>query len=324
MELLPHEKQVVEYEKTIEGFKKQNAKDPLLSSSEIQKLERRLDRLKEKIYSNLTPWERVQICRHPSRPKTVDYIEGMCEEFVELCGDRLFRDDPSIVGGLATIQGQKFMIIGQEKGCDTASRVRRNFGMPSPEGFRKALRLAKMAEKFRLPILFLVDTPGAYPGLSAEERGQGWAIATNLFELARLATPIIVLVIGEGCSGGALGMAVGDVVAMLEHSYYSVISPEGCASILFKDPKKNCEAAAMLKMHGEDLVRFNIVDAVIQEPVGGAHHNPTQMYQSVSQFVLAEWGHLKDLPVQDLLEKRYQKFRTIGLYETSFESNSEA
>ncbi|CRH47145.1 acetyl-CoA carboxylase carboxyltransferase subunit alpha [Chlamydia trachomatis] len=181
-----------------------------------------------------------------------------------------------------------------------------------------------MAEKFGLPIIFLVDTPGAFPGLTAEERGQGWAIATNLFELARLATPIIVIVIGEGCSGGALGMAIGDVVAMLEHSYYSVISPEGCASILWKDPKKNSDAAAMLKMHGEDLKGFAIVDAVIKEPIGGAHHNPAATYRSVQEYVLQEWLKLKDLPVEELLEKRYQKFRTIGLYETSSESDSEA
>lgn len=324
MELLPHEKQVVEYEKTIAEFKEKNKKNSLLSSSEIQKLERRLDKLKERIYADLTPWERVQICRHPSRPRSVNYIEGMCEEFVELCGDRTFRDDPAVVGGLAKIQGQRFMLIGQEKGCDTSSRMHRNFGMLCPEGFRKALRLAKMAEKFGLPIVFLVDTPGAFPGLTAEERGQGWAIANNLFQLARLKTPIIVLVIGEGCSGGALGMAIGDVIAMLEHSYYSVISPEGCASILWKDPKKNSEAAAMLKMHGEDLKQFAIVDVVIKEPVGGAHHNPAAVYRDVRDFILREWLRLKDLSIEDLLEKRYQKFRTIGLYETSSESSPEA
>lgn len=324
MELLPHEKQVVEYEKTIAEFKKKNKKNSLLSSSEIQKLERRLDKLKEKIYSDLTPWERVQICRHPSRPRSVNYIEGMCDEFIELAGDRTFRDDPAVVGGFARIQGQKFMLIGQEKGCDTASRVHRNFGMLCPEGFRKALRLAKMAEKFHLPIVFLVDTPGAFPGLTAEERGQGWAIANNLFELSRLKTPIIVLIIGEGCSGGALGMAIGDVIAMLEHSYYSVISPEGCASILWKDPKKNSEAAAMLKMHGEDLKQFSIVDAVIKEPVGGAHHDPATVYESVQKFILQEWLRLKDLSIENLLEKRYQKFRAIGLYETSSQSSSQA
>ena len=325
MELLPHEKQVVEYEKTIAEFKEKNKKNSLLSSSEIQKLERRLDKLKEKIYSDLTPWERVQICRHPSRPRTVNYIEGMCEAFVELRGDRTFRDDPAVVGGFAKIQGHRFILVGQEKGCDTSSRVHRNFGMLYPEGSRKALRLGKLAQKFGLPLVCLIDTPGAYPGLNAEERGQGWAIAQNLLEFSRLATPIIVVIIGEGCSGGALGMAVGDSVAMLEHSYYSVISPEGCASILWKDPKKNSEAAAMLKMHGEDLKQFAIVDAVIKEPIGGAHHNPAAVYLHVQNFIVQEWLRLKDLSVEELLEKRYQKFRTIGLYdETPPESSSEA
>nr|CRI42527.1 Acetyl-coenzyme A carboxylase carboxyl transferase subunit alpha [Chlamydia pneumoniae] len=324
MELLPHEKQVVEYEKAIAEFKEKNKKNSLLSSSEIQKLEKRLDKLKEKIYSDLTPWERVQICRHPSRPRTVNYIEGMCEEFVELCGDRTFRDDPAVVGGFVKIQGQRFVLIGQEKGCDTASRLHRNFGMLCPEGFRKALRLGKLAEKFGLPVVFLVDTPGAYPGLTAEERGQGWAIAKNLFELSRLATPVIIVVIGEGCSGGALGMAVGDSVAMLEHSYYSVISPEGCASILWKDPKKNSEAASMLKMHGENLKQFGIIDTVIKEPIGGAHHDPALVYSNVREFIIQEWLRLKDLAIEELLEKRYEKFRSIGLYETTSESGPEA
>ncbi|WP_213357831.1 acetyl-CoA carboxylase carboxyltransferase subunit alpha [Chlamydiifrater phoenicopteri] len=323
MELLPHEKQVVEYEKTIAQFKKKNKENSLLSSSEIQKLEKRLDKLKEKIYSDLTPWERVQICRHPARPRSVNYIEAICENFVELCGDRTFREDPAVVGGLAKIGSTKFMVIGQEKGHDTASRVHRNFGMLNPEGFRKALRLAEMAEKFGFPVVFLLDTPGAYPGLTAEERGQGRAIAYNLFKLSRLATPIIVLVIGEGCSGGALGMGVGDVVGMLEHSYYSVISPEGCASILWKDPKKNSEAAAMLKMHAEDLLGFSIIDAVIKEPIGGAHHQPETAYRNVKEFILSQWNQIKDLPLEELLEKRYRKFRNIGIYEATAEGGSQ-
>ncbi|WP_213318953.1 acetyl-CoA carboxylase carboxyltransferase subunit alpha [Chlamydiifrater volucris] len=317
MELLPHEKQVVEYEKTIAQFKEKNKENSLLSSSEIQKLEKRLDKLKEKIYSDLTPWERVQICRHPARPRSINYIEAICENFVELCGDRTFREDPAVVGGLARIGNTRFMIIGQEKGHDTVSRVHRNFGMLNPEGFRKALRLAEMAEKFGLPVVFLLDTPGAYPGLTAEERGQGRAIAYNLFRLSRLATPIIVLVIGEGCSGGALGMGVGDVVGMLEHSYYSVISPEGCASILWKDPKKNSEAAAMLKMHAEDLLGFSIIDAVVKEPIGGAHHHPETAYRNVKDFILSQWNQIKDLPLEELLEKRYRKFRNIGIYEAT-------
>lgn len=318
MDVLPHEKQIVEYEKTIRQFKEQNQKNPLFSLDELVKIEKKLDKLKEKVYSSLTPWERVQICRHPNRPRSIDYIENMCEEFVELFGDRCFGDDHAVVGGLAKIGGRKFMIIGQEKGNDTESRLYRNFGMLHPEGFRKALRLAELAEKFHLPIVFLLDTPGAYPGLTAEERGQGWAIAYNLRELARLATPIVVLVIGEGCSGGALGMGIGDTVAMLEHAYYSVISPEGCASILWKDPGKNADAAATLKMHAEDLLQFSLVDHVIPEPVGGAHHDPQKTYQLVKTFIVEQWELLKTYPPEILLERRYQKFRQMGEFEVSF------
>ncbi|MCC5831725.1 MAG: acetyl-CoA carboxylase carboxyltransferase subunit alpha [Chlamydiales bacterium] len=315
MDVLPHEKQIVEYEKTIQQFKEQNQKNPLFSLDELRKLEKKLDKLKEKIYSNLTPWERVQICRHPNRPRSSDYIQNICEEFVELFGDRSFSDDHAVVGGLGKIDGRKFMIIGQEKGNDTESRLHRNFGMLHPEGFRKALRLAKLAEKFHLPVVFLLDTPGAYPGLTAEERGQGWAIAYNLRELARLATPTIVLVIGEGCSGGALGMGIGDTVGMLEHAYYSVISPEGCASILWKDASKNSEAAATLKMHAEDLVEFFVIDHVISEPIGGAHHDPDQIYKNVKTFILEQWDLFKSYPPDVLLERRYQKFRKMGKFE---------
>jgi acetyl-CoA carboxylase carboxyl transferase subunit alpha len=207
------------------------------------------------------------------------------------------------------------MIVGQEKGNTTESRLHRNFGMLHPEGFRKALRFAQLAEKFHLPLVFLLDTPGAYPGLTAEERGQGWAIALNLRELFRLATPMIVVVIGEGCSGGALGMGIGDTVAMLEHAYYSVISPEGCASILWKDAAKNSEAASKLKMQAEDLINFEVIDSVIKEPPGGAHHNPQEVYGSVKQFVLDEWELLKVYSPAVLLDRRYQKFRKIGVYQ---------
>lgn len=327
MDVLPHEKQIVEYEKTIQQFKKQNQKNPLFSIEELRKLEKKLDKLKEKVYSSLTPWERVQICRHPSRPRSIDYINHICEEFVELFGDRTFHDDHAVVGGFAKINGCKFMVVGQEKGNDTESRLYRNFGMLHPEGFRKALRLAQLAEKFKLPIVFLIDTPGAYPGLTAEERGQGWAIAYNLRELARLQTPIIILVIGEGCSGGALGMGVGDTVGMLEHAYYSVISPEGCASILWKDASKNSAAAATLKMQAEDLVEFSIVDHVIPEPVGGAHHNPQEIYQNVKTYILEQWNLFKSYPPDVLIERRYQKFRRMGKYDTvsqNYETSTES
>ena len=316
MDVLPHEKQIVEYEKTIEQFKEQNKENALLSLDELRKLEKKLDKLKEKVYSSLTAWERVQICRHPNRPRSKDYIENCFEEFVELCGDRAFSDDHAVIGGLAKVDGVKFMVIGQEKGCDTESRLYHNFGMLHPEGFRKALRLAQLAEKFHLPVLFLLDTPGAYPGLTAEERGQGWAIALNLRELSRLATPIIIAVIGEGCSGGALGMGVGDTVGMLEHAYYSVISPEGCASILWKDAGKNSLAAETLRMHAENLIEFDVIDEIIKEPLGGAHHNPGEIYQHMKRFILGQWDVLKTYPPEILLKRRYQKFRKIGRFTT--------
>jgi len=314
VDYLPHEKQIQEYLKTIEHLKKQDQNSPLFAN-EIRKLEQKLDKLKEKIYSELTPWQRVQICRHASRPHTVDYIKNICTDFQELAGDRLFREDSSLIGGLATIDGIKCVVIGQEKGHDTESRLHRNFGMVNPEGFRKALRLMKLAEKFKLPIVSLVDTQGAYPGLEAEERGQGWAIAQNLREMAVIETPITVIIIGEGCSGGALGIGVGDVVAMLEHAYYSVISPEGCAAILWKDAAKNSEAAAALKLNAEYLLELRIIDAIIKEPLGGAHHQPQVVYDNVKKFLVEQWETLKRIPKELLLEQRYLKFRTMGQFE---------
>jgi acetyl-CoA carboxylase carboxyl transferase subunit alpha len=313
MDALPHEKQIYEYIKTIEHLKKQNQDLPLFQA-EIHQLEQKLAFLKSEVYSKLTPWQRVMICRHPSRPHTVHFLKHMCTKFTELSGDRMFREDSSIIGGLAEINGLKCVIIGQEKGSDTESRVHRNFGMLNPEGFRKALRLMKLAEKFRLPVVSLLDTPGAYPGLEAEERGQGWAIAQNLREMSRLATPIIVVVIGEGCSGGALGMGVGDTIGMLEHSYYSVISPEGCASILWKDPSKNIDAASALKLNAENLLELGIIDTIIKEPLGGAHHNPEMIYQNVKAFILEQWQMLKGIPIPLLLEQRYFKFRRMGRF----------
>jgi len=313
--MLTHEKQIQEYEETIAKFKEQNQNNPLLSDAELVKLEKKLAQLKKKVYSNLSPWERVTISRHPQRPRAIDYIKHLCEEFHEIFGDRLYRDDPAIICGLAKIGGVKFMVIAQEKGCDTESRLKRNFGMPHPEGYRKALRCMKMAAKFNLPVLSLVDTPGAYPGLAAEERGQGWAIAENLLEMARLPTPILIVLIGEGCSGGALGIGVGDVVAMLQHAYYSVISPEGCASILWKDAGKNERAAESLKMQVEDLLQMEIIDDVIEEPLGGAHHDPKVVYERVKKYLLAQWNILKNIPVETLIEQRYQKFRKMGKFD---------
>lgn len=319
--MLQHEKKIYEYEETIAKFKQQHQENPLLSEAELNKLEKKLGDLKKKVYSNLSPWERVGICRHPSRPKSIDYIKNICEDFQEICGDRLFRDDAAIICGLAKIGGVKFMVIAQEKGNDTESRLKRNFGMPHPEGYRKAMRCMRMAAKFNLPVLCLLDTPGAYPGLAAEERGQGWAIAQNLFEMARLPTPIIVIVIGEGCSGGALGVGVGDVIGMLEHGYYSVISPEGCASILWKDASKNEKAAETLKMHAENLIELGVIDDIIKEPLGGAHHDPAVVYTNVKKYVLEQWSGLKAIPIDSLVEQRYQKFRRMGQFEIVEEVN---
>lgn len=312
--MLAHEREIAEYEKTIKLLKEQNQSASLWSEEEFVQFESKLEKFKKKVYSELTPWDRVAISRHPKRPKSLDYIRNICEEFTEICGDRLFADDQAIIGGLAKIGGQKFVVIGQEKGSDTETRLKRNFGMMHPEGYRKAMRCMELAAKFHLPILSLLDTPGAYPGLSAEERGQGWAIAHNMWAMARLPTPIIVVLIGEGCSGGAIGMGVGDVIAMLEHSYYSVISPEGCASILWKDTKKNQQAAESLKMHAEDLISFGIVDDMIEEPQGGAHMDPSFVYKGVKDFVLQKWDLLKDIPTDALIERRYQKFRGMGRF----------
>ncbi|MDE3045148.1 MAG: acetyl-CoA carboxylase carboxyltransferase subunit alpha [Verrucomicrobiota bacterium] len=317
MTVLPHEKPILEYEQTLEKLKEQNKNNALWSQDELGKMEKKLEQLKKSVYSQLKPWERVSICRHPQRPHSSDYIANICDEFVELFGDRAFQDDHAIIGGLARIGDQKFLLIGQERGKDTESRLYRNFGMPHPEGYRKAMRLMRLAAKFHLPVLTLIDTPGAYPGLSAEERGQGWAIANNLWEMARLPTPVIVLLIGEGCSGGALGIGVGDVIGMLQHSYYSVISPEGCASILWKDPTKNATAASALKMHPEDLIELGIIDRVIEEPLGGAHQDPQATFAAVKRFVLETWEELKEIPPTLLLENRYQKFRKMGKFETS-------
>ena len=312
--MLPHEKPIFEYEKTLQKLKEQNGENSPWSDEELGKLEEKLELLKTKVYSELTPWQRVAICRHPKRPKTLDYIQNICDDFTEIFGDRLYGDDHAIIAGFASIGGVKFMVIGQEKGNDTKSRIDRNFGMPHPEGYRKAMRCMRLAAKFNLPVITLLDTPGAYPGLAAEERGQGWAIANNLWEMARLPTPILVLVIGEGCSGGALGMGIGDVVAMLQHSYYSVISPEGCASILWKDTSKNEVAAKALKMHAEDLLDLGVIDVCIEEPLGGAQHDTGAVYKSVKNFIAEQWDALKTIPIEQLLERRYQKFRRMGKF----------
>jgi acetyl-CoA carboxylase carboxyl transferase subunit alpha len=310
---LEHERPLADVVSVIEEFKR-GQQGTTGYAIELAKLEKKLDKLKQKVYRKLTPWERILICRHARRPHTIDYIKHITDKFIELSGDRLYGDDSSVIGGFASIDDVKFMLIGQEKGSDTESRMERNFGMSNPEGFRKALRLMKLAEKFRLPIVTFVDTPGANPGLEAEERGQGWAIANNLLEMAQIRVPITVLIIGEGCSGGALGIAVGDVVAMLEHAYYSVISPEGCASILWKDSLRRQEAASALKLNAENLLESGLIDHIIPEPLGGAHHNPDLMCTRVKHFILEKYYELQTTPTDSLLEQRYAKFRSMGRF----------
>jgi acetyl-CoA carboxylase carboxyl transferase subunit alpha len=315
MDLLPHEKQVEEYEKTILQIKEQNKNNPLWTKEELLQLEEKLDKFKKKVYSNLSPSQRIAICRHPQRPHTLDYFEGICDSFEELHGDRLFADDQAMIGGLGIIGGKKFVLIGQEKGSQTEERVKRNFGMPHPEGYRKALRLMKLAEKFTLPVISFIDTPGAFPGLTAEERGQGWAIAYNLREMFRIKTPLIAMIIGEGCSGGAIGIGVGDCIAMLQHSYYSVISPEGCASILWKNAGKKALAAQALKLNSEHLLKAKIVDHVIEEPLGGAHHDRLKTLNNVKKFVVEQAELLQKISKEDLIEKRFEKFRNLGQFQ---------
>lgn len=313
--MLKHEKQIKEYEDAIESLKKQSSENKLLKHSEIQKLEKKLVKLKDSVYSKLTPWERVSISRHPERPGAKDFIINICESFREVFGDRLYQDDHAIIAGFGIINGQKVAIIAQEKGKDTETRLYRNFGMPHPEGYRKALRVMKLAEKFGLPVLTFIDTPGAYAGLAAEERGQGWAIAENLLEMSKLKTPILAIIIGEGCSGGALGIGVADKVAMLEHAYYSVISPEGCASILWRDAQKSEKAAETLKMNAEHLKSFGIIDDVILEPQGGAHHDKEEMFARVKAYITSVFPPLQEKSAEVLCAERYEKFRSMGVYQ---------
>ena len=275
------------------------------------------DKLKTKtaeIFRNLTPWQVAQVARHPARPYTLDYVGVICEEFHELAGDRAFADDQAIVGGLARINGRSVMIIGHQKGRDTKSKIRRNFGMPRPEGYRKALRLMQLAERFRLPILTFIDTPGAYPGVNAEERGQSEAIARNLLEMARLRVPIVCTVIGEGGSGGALAIGVGDRTNMLEYSTYSVITPEGCASILWKTAERAKDAADALGLTAPRLLESGLVDKVIREPLGGAHRNPRSMAVRLKAVLLNQLDELAPLDISVLLEQRYRRVRGYGAF----------
>ena len=285
--------------------------------AELHTLQDKLRKRTAHIFRDLTPWQVSQLARHPARPYTNDYIRNICDEFEELAGDRAYADDAAIVGGVGRINGRSVVILGQQKGRDTKSKVRRNFGMPRPEGYRKALRLMKMAERFRLPLLTFIDTPGAYPGIGAEERGQSEAIARNLMEMAELKTPIICTVIGEGGSGGALAIGVGDRTLMLEYSTYSVISPEGCASILWKDAKKAKDAAEQLGLTAKRLLELGLIDKLVREPIGGAHRNPRQTAIRLKAVLLNELDALEGTPLPELLERRYRRLRGYGAYEAA-------
>lgn len=309
---LDFEKAIAEVEEQIERLQKLARERGLDVSAELRSLERKLQSLKRDIYERLTPIERVQVARHPRRPYTLDYLQLAFTDFVELHGDRQFRDDESIVGGWARLDGESVMVIGHQKGRDMKENLRRNFGMPHPEGYRKTLRLMKMAEKFQRPIVTLIDTPGAYPGIGAEERGQGEAIARNLREMAGLRTPTVSVVIGEGGSGGALAVGVTDRVLMLENSVYSVISPEGCAAILWKSGSERDKAAAAMKMTAPDLDRLGVIDEIIPEPTGGSHSDWDGTAQSLQAALIRHLQELKGLSTQELLANRRAKFMAIG------------
>jgi acetyl-CoA carboxylase carboxyl transferase subunit alpha len=281
---------------------------------EIAKLENRLDRLKKEIYSKITPWNRVQIARHPKRPYTLDYIHALMTDWVELHGDRGYADDMAVVTGMAKLEGRPVFIVGHQKGKDVKENIQRNFGMPNPEGYRKALRVMKMAEKFQRPVICFIDTPGAFPGIGAEERGQAEAIARNLREMAVLKSSILVVIIGEGASGGALGIGVGDRILMLENGWYCVISPEGCAAILWSDRAKAKDMADVMQLTADKLKAHGIIDEIIPEPQGGAHRNPGQTIEIVRETLIREIDALQQIPIETLVEKRIEKYNNLGRF----------
>ena len=311
---LDFEKPILDLQRQIAGLKQMADERNLDVDGEIAPLEAKLADLRREIYRNLTPMQRVQVARHPGRPYTLDYIEHAFTDFVELRGDRMYRDDPAIVGGWARLGGRPAMVIGQQKGRDTRENLRRNFGMPHPEGYRKALRLMHQAERFGAPVITLIDTPGAYPGLGAEERGQAEAIARNLEEMAGLRTPIVAAVIGEGGSGGALALGVADRLLMLENAVYSVISPEGCAAILWNDATQKERAAEALRLTATDLLKLGIADTIVPEPPGGAHADPEGAAQTLGRALEQELESLTDLSPDDLVEQRAGKYRRIGQF----------
>ncbi|NQD71919.1 acetyl-CoA carboxylase carboxyltransferase subunit alpha [Sphingobacterium shayense] len=306
------EKPIADLQTQIEKVLQVQEKTKVDMSATINELETKLAQTKTEIYSNMTGWQKVQMSRHPDRPQTFDYIELICDEFIELHGDRTVKDDKAIIGGLATINGKSIMLIGHQKGKNTKERQYRNFGMANPEGYRKALRLMKMAEKFNVPVVTLIDTMGAYPGLEAEERGQGEAIARNLLEMSVLNVPIICVVIGEGASGGALGIGVGDRVYMLQNTWYSVISPESCSSILYRSWDQKEKAADSLKLTAEDMLQNGLIDGIIEEPVGGAHQDPLATSQNLKTKILADLAVLTQKDKEALVSERIEKFSNMG------------
>lgn len=315
MQFLDFEKPLEDLNSQLEKIKAIAEKNHVDMSASVKELETSLEQTRAHIYKNLTPWQRVQLSRHPERPYTNYYISRICNKFTELYGDRNVGDDKAIVGGFAEIDGEPIMLIGHQKGTNTKMRQLRNFGMANPEGYRKALRLMKMAEKFNRPIVTLIDTPGAFPGLEAEERGQGEAIARNLFEMINLKVPVICIIIGEGASGGALGIGIGDRVVMLENTWYTVISPENCSTILWRSWDFKVQAAEQLHLTSTDMSGFGLVDDVLPEPVGGAHSQPEAMATSLKEYVLKTIAELKKINPEKRIEQRIEKFSNMGFYE---------
>jgi acetyl-CoA carboxylase carboxyl transferase subunit alpha len=315
MQFLDFEKPIEDLSAQLDKIKALAEKNSVDMSASIRELEANIENTREHIYKNLTPWQRVQLSRHPERPYTNYYISRICNKFTELFGDRNVGDDKAIVGGFAEIDGESLMIIGHQKGTNTKMRQLRNFGMANPEGYRKALRLMKMAEKFNRPIVTLIDTPGAYPGLEAEERGQGEAIARNLFEMVNLKVPVICIIIGEGASGGALGIGIGDKVVMLENTWYTVISPENCSTILWRSWDYKVQAAEQLHLTSADMSGFGLVDDVLYEPVGGAHNQPEAMSTIIKDYIIKTVKELKAIDADERIEQRIEKFSKMGFYE---------
>lgn len=311
---LSFEKPLIELERKIKDLKSFTKRGDVDFSDEIRRLERKAEKMQKSIYSKLTRWQRVELARHPLRPYAQDYIERMFDDFVELHGDRLYADDKAIIGGLAKVDGRSVVVIGQQKGRNTKEKLAHNFGMSNPEGYRKAMRLFRLAEKFGIPVVTLVDTPGAYPGIGAEERGQAEAIARNLLVMAGLQTPLLIVIIGEGASGGALGVGIGDRVLMMENAWYSVISPEGCSAILWKTREKKMEAAEVLKLTAHDLSKLEVIDEIIEEPLGGAHRDHDEAARLVKNTIIAHLDQVCSLPVTELVDQRHQKFAAMGQY----------